>query len=172
MYSSSNLNLSSELYSVTNFSELVLHKLPTMPPQEAAPVRWAYYNGVRVEVTTGDITTFEASAIVNAANERLRRGGGIDGAIHRAAGDRLQEELSRNWPRGGDVGGAYTTDSYQINTTEYIIHAIGPDYNAAQRVEANNQLRSAYTNSLQRATEIQAESIALSPLGFLRFQEQ
>jgi len=112
-----------------------------------------------VEVTTGDITTFEASAIVNAANYRLRRGSGIDGAIHRAAGDRLQQELTKNWPRGGDVGGAYTTDAYQINTTEYVIHAVGPDYNAVQGIEANNQLRSAYINSLQRATEIQAESI-------------
>jgi O-acetyl-ADP-ribose deacetylase len=131
-----------------------------MPPKEAAPVRKAVYEGVTVEVIVGDMTTFEASAIVNAANRGLGGGGGIDGQIHRAAGRALRDELEDLFPEGGEVGEAYTTYAHNINTAEYIIHAIGPNYKQVQGEAANNLLRSAYTNSLARAAEISAGTLA------------
>jgi O-acetyl-ADP-ribose deacetylase (regulator of RNase III) len=68
-------------------------------------------NGRRLELVDGDITTQGVDAIANAANAALRGGGGVDGAIHRAAGPELLDELRRRFPQGTPTGTAVATDA-------------------------------------------------------------
>jgi O-acetyl-ADP-ribose deacetylase len=77
-----------------------------------------------IEVVRGDITKLEIDAIVNAANERLEPGGGVDGAIHRAAGPELHAELRRRYT-GCPTGDAVVTRGYCL-PARYVIHAVGP----------------------------------------------
>jgi hypothetical protein len=109
---SGNLNLNFELHYVPNFSELVQHNLPTMPPEQAAPVRAAIRNRITVEAVVGDVTTFPADVIANAANIALRGGNGSYGAIHGAAGPPIWGmNLGANFP--GGVVGAYITAAHK-----------------------------------------------------------
>ena len=80
---------------------------------------------MKIEVLQGDITTFEDDVIVTAANSFLRGGGGVDGAIHQAAGPELLEELKRF--NGCETGDAVITNAYNLNA-KYVIHAVGPIY--------------------------------------------
>ena len=117
---------------------------------------------LRVEVVRGDITTLEVDAIVNAANERLLGGGGVDGAIHRAAGAELLAAC-RALPevRPGvrcPTGEARLTPGCKLRA-RYVIHAVGPIWRGGHQGEAD-LLASCYRSSLALASEHAVRSIA------------
>ena len=96
-----------------------------------------------LQVIEGDITRVKADAIVNAANEELSAGGGVCGAIFRAAG---MEKLTDACRAIGScpTGSAVLTPAFEISTARYIIHAVGPIYSSHAADEARRLLRSAY----------------------------
>ena len=112
-----------------------------------------------VAVVQGDITAIEADAIVNAANSALEAGGGVCGAIFRAAG---VDALSRACRAIGHcpTGQAVITPAFGIKTARHIIHAVGPVYSAHPPDEARELLRSAYRASIRLAKENGCQSIA------------
>ena len=102
-----------------------------------------------IEVTVGDITTLVVDAIVNAANSALRGGGGVDGAIHRAAGPELLASLRRF--DGCSIGSAVITPGFKL-PARFVIHAVGPVYRGGHAGEAE-LLASAYDASFRLARE-------------------
>lgn len=106
-----------------------------------------------------DITKLEVDAIVNAANKRLLGGGGVDGAIHRAAGYGLYDECKKLG--GCETGAAKITDAYELPCKK-VIHAVGPIY--ASRSESEPLLRGCYQTSLQLAADADCKSIAFSAI--------
>ncbi|KAF7905191.1 uncharacterized protein EAF01_005712 [Botrytis porri] len=118
------------------------------------------YLGTTVEVLEGDMLKYPVEVIVNAANVGLKRGGGIDGAIHAAAGPELQTEMDKLFPHPGQVGNAYgTTHSWNIGSCDYIIHAIGPNWNVANQRDGT-LLLTAFRKSLDLAMENKLRCIA------------
>ena len=113
----------------------------------------------RLELRIGDITTEPVDAIGNAANEALRGGGGVDGAIHAAAGPGMLEELRRRYPNGTPTGTAVATDGHQL-PARWVIHAVGPVWRGGGRDEAR-LLEMAYRATLERAREVGARTLAL-----------
>ncbi len=116
-------------------------------------------NGSTFEVLQDDITKQKTEAIVNAANKKLAPGGGVAGAIHRAAGEKLWEECKQLG--GCETGEAKITDAYELPCS-YIIHTVGPVYSNSP--EDPKLLARSYYNSLKLASENDIESISFPAL--------
>ena len=116
---------------------------------------------MNIEIRKGDITTVETDAIVNAANSKLLGGGGVDGAIHRAAGKQLLAECRHlretTLKDGLPAGQAVATDGYDL-PARWVIHTVGPVY--AKMKDKSDILASCYRESLRVADEIGATSVA------------
>lgn len=114
---------------------------------------------VRLEIVLGDITQLDVDAVVNAANSRLAGGGGVDGAIHRAAGRALDAECTTITRLRGRIptGQAVATGAFGMRA-KHIIHAVGPVYRGDGGDE--ELLRSAYQSSLAVADSLGVASIA------------
>lgn len=116
----------------------------------------------RIEIVRGDITKLEVDAIVNAANERLLGGGGVDGAIHRAAGPALLKACRRiPEVRPGircPTGEARITDGHRL-PARFVVHTVGPVWRGGNQREAE-LLASCYRSSLRLAVENGVRSIA------------
>ena len=111
-----------------------------------------------VELVIGDITAESVDAIANAANEALRGGGGVDGAIHRSAGPGLLAELRERYPDGTPTGTAVATGAHGL-AARWLLHAVGPVWRGGDQGEAE-LLAGAYRSCLHLATELGAESVA------------
>lgn len=115
-------------------------------------------NGRRLELVEGDITTESLDAIANAASTALRGGGGVDGAIHQAAGPGLLEELVERYPKGTPTGTAVPTGGHELPVM-WVLHAVGPVWQGGGEGEAE-QLAQAYRSCLRLADEQGVRSLA------------
>ena len=124
-----------------------------------------------IDLRLGDITTFEADAILNAANSSLAGGGGVDGAIHRAGGPEVMADLERRYGRNRHcpTGSAVAGNAGNL-PARWVIHAVGPVWHGGQSGEPD-QLRSAYENSFRLAHELGAKVVTSPSIstGIYRF---
>ena len=112
-----------------------------------------------MKVIQGDITKLKVDAIVNAANKSLLGGGGVDGAIHKAAGSALLQECKKL--HGCETGQAKITKGYNL-PAEYIIHTVGPIYRFHDKDDNKKLLSDCYLNSLNLAKDHHLRSLAFS----------
>lgn len=116
------------------------------------------FNRSVIALQSGDITRVAADAIVNAANNAFAHGGGVDGAIRRAAGPELSGELRRRYPLGTPTGTAVWTDAYEL-PARWVIHAVGPVWGQGGQ-DKLDLLASAYRYTLRTADELGARTVA------------
>ena len=119
-------------------------------------------NGATIELVRGDITVQDTDAIVNAANSRLAGGGGVDGAIHRAAGPSIMEETRQKYPDGCPTGRAVITGAGDLKA-DYVIHTVGPIFRGGEYGESD-LLASAYLESLRLASEQGLRSVSFTSI--------
>ena len=112
---------------------------------------------MKVTLVEGDITAQEVDAVVNAANSRMRGGGGVDGAIHRAGGPAVLEDCKRRFPDGLATGDAGWTTAGEM-PARWVIHVVGPNYRAGQT--DRSLLTSCYARALEVADELGASTVA------------
>lgn len=112
---------------------------------------------MRITVVQGDITEQDVDAVVNAANTRMRGGGGVDGAIHRAGGPAVLEDCVRRFPHGLATGDAGWTAAGGL-AARWVIHVVGPNHAAGQT--DRGLLTSCYSRALEVADELGARTLA------------
>ncbi len=112
---------------------------------------------MKLGLVEGDITTQEVDAVVNAANSRMRGGGGVDGAIHRAGGPAVLEDCKQRFPDGLATGDAGWTTAGEM-PARWVIHVVGPNYRAGQT--DRSLLTSCYARALEVADELGARTVA------------
>jgi O-acetyl-ADP-ribose deacetylase len=112
---------------------------------------------MRLEIVRGDITEQQVDAIVNAANEAMRGGGGVDGAIHRRGGPDVLADCIRRFPSGLPTGQAGWTTGGRL-PARWVIHCVGPIW--TPREDRGALLTSCYVNALAVADELGAASVA------------
>ena len=112
---------------------------------------------MEVTVVEGDITTQDVDAVVNAANRRMRGGGGVDGAIHAAGGPEVLEDCRRRFPDGLATGAAGWTTAGRM-PARWVIHVVGPNWTAGER--DRSLLESCYSGALAVADELGARTVA------------
>jgi O-acetyl-ADP-ribose deacetylase len=110
---------------------------------------------MEITVVQGDITTQDVDAVVNAASNALRGGGGVDGAIHRAGGPAVLEDCIRRFPHGLATGDAGWTTAGDLPAT-WVIHVVGPVHGVGSR----DELTSCYRRALEVAGELEAATVA------------
>lgn len=110
-----------------------------------------------IDVVRADITTLDVDAIVNAANNAMRGGGGVDGAIHRAGGPAILRDCIARFPDGLATGDAGHTTAGDL-PARWVIHTVGPNYAAGQR--DRSLLESCYRRSLEVADTLGAATVA------------
>ena len=112
---------------------------------------------MEITVVQGDITEQQVDAVVNAANNRMRGGGGVDGAIHRAGGPAVMDDCKRRFPNGLETGDAGWTTAGDL-PARWVIHVVGPNYSIGQT--DRSLLTSCYARALEVADELGARTLA------------
>ena len=120
-------------------------------------------NQTQIEVVRGSVLQQNADAIVNAANTGMRGGGALDGAIHRAAGPQMLDELVEIAPGGARTGEVIVTRAYDL-PQKFVFHVAGPVWKTDKEEECEDELAAAYYNCLAEADVRGLESLALPSL--------